>query len=393
MALGPIGAVARKEVVDNLRDRRTLMAALFYPLMGPLLLVLLMGVIGRSVTGQRERPLELPVAGAENAPSLMHFLEQNGAEIATAPADPEGAVRAGDVDVVLVVPESYGEEVAAGNPATVRLVIDDSRESAAVAIARTRMLLDAYARTTGALRMMARGVNPRIIDAVAIETVSVATAQSRAARFLGMAPYFIIFSIFIGGMYLAIDTTAGERERGSLEPLLINPLPRWQLLLGKYGAVLLFTLVAVAETLAAFYVVLNVVPLERYLGVRYSLDGGALVRIFLITLPMMLLAAGLQMVIATFTKSFKEAQNYLSMLPLVPALPGLFLVFLPVKQKLWMMLVPTFGQQLLINRLMRGETVDPLDVFLSAAVTILVAGLLVALAISLYRRERILFGG
>ena len=81
------------------------------------------------------------------------------------------------------------------------------------------------------------------------------------------------------------------------------------------------------------------------------------------------------------------------MLPLIPALPGIFLVFLPVKQKLWMMLIPTFGQQLLINRVMRGEVVDPVDVATSAAVTIVVAALLLTLAVSLYRREKILFSG
>jgi len=369
------------------------MAALFYPLLGPLLMVVLMGVIGRSVTSQLEKPLALPIDGAENAPSLVLYLEQNGAEIEAAPGDPQAAVRAGDVEFVLVIPDGYGDEFVGGQPATVRLILDDSRESSGVAIRRIRNLLQGYSRTVGALRLLARGINPRIVEAITIETESVATAQSHAARFLGMAPYFIIFSIFIGGMYLAIDTTAGERERGSLEPLLINPLPRWQLVLGKYGATLVFTLIAVAETLLAFYVVLNLIPLEKFLGVRYSLDGLALIKIFLITIPMTLLAAGLQMVIATFTKSFKEAQNYLSMLPLIPALPGLFLIFLSVKQKLWMMLIPTFGQQILINRVMRGEAIDPLDVAISAAVTIAVAVALFLLAVSLYRRERILFNG
>ena len=125
--------------------------------------------------------------------------------------------------------------------------------------------------------------------------------------------------------------------------------------------------------------------ISRRLAIRFAALAAAAL--------MTLLAAGLQMVIATFTRSFKEAQNYLSMLPLIPALPGLFLVFLPVKQELWMMLIPTFGQQLLINRVMRGEVVDPLDVVISAAMTIVVAGLLLALAVTLYRRERILFSG
>ncbi|MCH9647376.1 MAG: ABC transporter permease [Deltaproteobacteria bacterium] len=385
----PAAAVFRKEVVDNMRDRRTLAAALFYPLLGPLLVVLLLAVVGRSVSEQSETPLKLPVVGAENAPNLVAFLKQHNVEVLPAVEDPEGAVKAGDAEVVLVIPMAYGEDFVEGRPATVRLVMDDSRQSSAVSIGRARGLLETYSRTTGALRLLARGISPQITSALAVEQVNTATPQSQAARFLSIAPYMIIFSIFIGGMYLAIDTTAGERERGSLEPLLINPASRRQIVLGKYGATLVFTFIAVAETLLGFAVVLNYIPLEAYLGVRYSLSGGALLAIFLITIPMMLLAAALQIIIATFTRSFKEAQNYLSLLPLVPALPGMFLAFLPVKIKLWMMAIPTFGQQLLILRFMRGETVDPLHLMVSTGVTALVAVVLFLLAARLYERESV----
>ncbi len=386
-----VGVVFRKEVVDNMRDRRTLAAALFYPLLGPLLLMLLVVVIGRSVSKRSEAPLDLPVAGAEYAPNLVRFLEQHGTNVLAPPEDPEAAVRAGDLEVVLIIPEAFGEDFTQGSPATVRLVVDYSRQSAAISVNRARGLLNAYSSTTGALRLLARGISPQVISALAVEEVDMATPQSQAASFLSIAPYMIIFSIFIGGMYLAIDTTAGERERGSLEPLLINPASRRQIVLGKYAATLLFTLVAVAETLAGFALVLNVVPLEEFLGVRYSLSLSALGAIFLITIPMMLLAAALQITIATFTRSFKEAQNYLSLIPLVPALPGMFLAFLPVKTKLWMMAVPTFGQQLLILRFMRGEAVDPLHVVVSSVVTAALGLSLILFAARLYERETIVF--
>ena len=107
---------------------------------------------------------------------------------------------------------------------------------------------------------------------------------------------------------------------------------------------------------------------------------------------MLLLAVALQMIIATFTHSFKEAQNYLALLPLVPALPGMLLAFVPVKVKLWMMLIPTFGQQLLINQVMRGESLDLLNVIVSALVTVIVGVALAVVAIKLYERERVLFG-
>ncbi len=152
---------------------------------------------------------------------------------------------------------------------------------------RIKVLLSAYSQQIGALRLQARGVDPRIIDAIAIELADVSTPQSQAARILSMAPYLILVSLFVGGMYLAIDSTAGERERGSLEPLLINPVSRSQLVAGKAAAVLLFTAVALVETLVGFAIILNYVPMERYIGVRMQLTPDALLSILLLCLPLM----------------------------------------------------------------------------------------------------------
>jgi sodium transport system permease protein len=386
-----IKTIFAKEVKDNLRERRTLFGALIYPLLGPVLMALLFAVIGRTASTQAEKLMPLPVAGAENAPALVQFLRQNGAEIQPAPKDPQADVLAGNHDVVLIIPKDYGKSFIAGSPAAVRLVMDESRQSATLSIRRARQMLAAYSKQIGSLRLLARGINPGITAALAVEEMDVATPQSQAARFLSILPYFVIFSVFIGGMALAIDATAGERERGSLEPLLINPVSRFELVLGKLGAALVFTIVAVIETLLGFYFLLNYLPTESF-GVRISLGVSSLGVVFLLTMPMILLAVALQMIIATFTHSFKEAQNYLSFLPLIPALPGMLLAFVPVKVKLGMMLIPTFGQQLLINQVMRGEPLDALHAVVSAVTAIAVGIVLTFVAIRMYERERILFG-
>jgi len=362
-------------------------------LLGPVLLVALFLVAGRTATEKAEKPLELPIVGGEHAPQLVAFLEGHGVEATEPPEDPDAAVIAGDVDVVLEIPAGWAAAIAAGNPATVRLVFDDSRQMAGVSVRRARALLEAYAGMLASSRLIVRGVDPVIVQPLAVETRDLATDQSRAAMLLSIAPYFIILSIFLGGMYLAIDATAGERERGSLEPLLMTPATRGSLVLGKYAAVVLFTVVALVETLIAFDVVLELAPLERVLGFGLSLGMGALVRIFLLSAPIVLLAAALQMIIASFTKSFKEAQNYLSILPLAPALPGMFLAFVAVKPTLWHMLVPTLGQQILINEVLRGDSVDPGFAVVSALATAAVAAGLVALAIRLYGHERLLASG
>ena len=249
----------------------------------------------------------------------------------------------------------------------------------------------AYSRQIGSLRLLARGVHPSVTSSLAIEELNVATPQSQAANFLNMLPYFIVFSIFIGGMYLAIDTTVGERERGSLEPLLINPAARSELILGKLGATLVFTAIAMVETLIGFYVMLHFLHTES-LGVKLSLHINTLWVLFLISIPMMLLACALQMIIATNTKGFREALNSLSLMMMIPALPGLFLVFVPVKEKLWMMMIPIFGQQLLINQVMRGEIINWIHIIASAGVTIAAGVLLTLFAIRMYKRESVLFG-
>jgi len=380
-----------KEVKDNLRDRRTLAGALAYPLFGPILLAFVFTLVGHTSSTEADKLLPLPVIGAENAPALVQFLGQNGVLIYPPPADPESAVQAGDYAAVLIIPKNYGEKFSGGHSAAVQLVIDASRSSAQSSVRRTRLLLSAYSRQIGTLRLLARGIHPAVTDALAVEELDVATPQSQAASFLNMLPYFIVFSLFIGGMYLAIDTTVGERERGSLEPLLINPAARSELILGKLSATLLFTVIAIIETLLGFYIMLNVLRTEQ-LGVKISLSLSTLWILFLICIPMMLLAASLQMIVATNTRGFREAMNSLSFMMMVPALPGLFMVFVPIQEKLWMMLIPIFGQQLLINQAMRGEVLSWIHVVASAAATIVVGILLTRVAIRMYERERILFG-
>jgi len=392
-SLQRIWIVFSKEVRDNLRDRRSVFSALGSSLIGPIILLVVIIIVGKSIFQDiQNRSLKLAVAGAENAPSLIQFLEQNGVEIQEAPTDPRTAVRNGELDMVLIIPEGYGEDFSAGHPATVQVVLDSSRQSSSAFVQRVRNLGNAYERQIAAMRLLARGISPEIIQPLALEQVDVATPQSQALLFLNMMPYFIVLVVFVGGMYVIIDTTAGERERGSLEPLLINPVTRAEFVLGKLGAALPFAAFAVFVTLLAFYLTFNLVPLEDYLGFQLTLNGLALTGIFLLALPMVLLASALQMVIATFTRSFKEAQTYVSFLPLIPALPGIGLAFLPVKANLWTMLIPTFGQQLLINQLMRGEPVSALNVLVSSLVTVVVAIALILLAIRLYKQEKVLFG-
>jgi len=309
--------------------------------------------------------------------------------IEPAPADPESAVKGGDVNVVLVIPEEYAEDFSTSRSAAVQLVMDSSRQSAQPDLNRIQNLLNGYSDYLGRLRLIVRGVSPEVIRAVDIEEVDVATPQSRATFLISFLPYFIIFAIFNGAAPIITDTTAGERERQSLEPLLINPVPRRMFVLGKLLAAFPFSLASLAITLIGFGAVFNVLPVEEYLGIRIGLNVVTLILIFLICLPIVFLASAIQMLVASFARSTKEAGTYLPFIALVPSLPGLALAFFPVKPVLWTMLIPTFGQQLLINQFMRLEPISVSNAVISTVMTLVISAGITLIAIKLYNREQI----
>ena len=346
-------------------------------------------MVGSVINDNVEKPLSLPVQNPENAPSLIQFLKSNNVNVVPAPADPETAVRQGDLDVVLIIPENYKDEFSSGKTATVQLVMDNSRQSASVSITRIENLLNGYSKYIGSLRLVTRGVSPEIINAITIKQLDVSTPQSRTNLLISFLPYFIIFAIFNGAAPIVTDTTAGERERQSLEPLLINPLPRRNFVIGKLLAAFPFSLASLGITLIGFGVVFNLLPVEKFLGMRLEVNGDTLIAILAICLPIVFLASSIQMLVASFARSTKEAGTYLPFIALIPSLPGIAIAFFPVKSTFWTMLIPTFGQQLLINQYMRLEPASIWNALISSVVTIIVSIVITWMAVRLYEREEI----
>ncbi|MBT4490875.1 MAG: ABC transporter permease [Rhodospirillaceae bacterium] len=384
--------VFQKESIDNLRDRRSLYLALIYPVIGALLLGMLVSFVGGMFRGQSKSSLSLPVEGAERAPGLIEHLAGKGITIRPAPADPHRAVRAGKADAVLVIPEGHAENFAAQRPAALHMVVNATRLTTVIKVSRVVELLRAYDRDVGQERLRSHGIAPEVASPLDIRSINVGRSRNLAGFFLNMLPPFIIFTIFVGGVYLAIDTTSGERERGSLEPLLANPVARWEFMLGKALATFTFTLTAVVVQLLAFKIMFELVAAGEY-GIKISPDLGAFVGVALLCLPLIGFAVGLQIIVATVSRSYKETQTYLGLLPLLPSLPGMILVFVPVKAQIWMMTIPTFGQILLIGRLMRQEPANWSHIGVSMIATSLVAAGLLYCAARLYDRDNMLFGG
>lgn len=386
----PVWAVLRKELVDGIRDRRSVMSALIPPLMWPLMIVLMLNFIAEK--RRQADDIELPIVGARHAETLVDWLkQQRGVEVVDGPQDPYTAVRDGDVKFVIVIPEDYNELFAQSKAVEVELVIDRSDDDAGVFVRRARRLLSSYSGQIGMLRLVARGVSPAVAAPIRIDEVDVSSAQQRAAMVMAFLPMFLVLATFVGGMNIAIDTTAGERERGSLEPLLVNPAPRKSIVAGKWLASVVFAWVSVLLTFVLLQQAMERAPLES-LGMRFQLDAGDVGALLAAVNPLAFLASGLQVLVASFARSYKEAQTYVSFLIFVPMLPAFVMMFSPIDPQPWLAMIPLLGQHLLITEAMRGEPWSLL-VSLGAGVTVTLSGLAcVAVTTRLFQREKIIFG-
>ena len=382
-----------KEILDNLRDRRTLASALIMgPIFGPVLFAFVINLSIERSLDDIERTMELPVIGQQHAPNLVRYLESRNIDVVDGPADATAAVeavRTGANDIVLIIPEAFGEQLADTIPAKVELVSDQANTDAERDARRARTALYAYNQELAAVRLSARGVNPSVLRPLNVDEVDVSTPSGRSAILLGMMSYFFIFAALMGGMYLAIDTTAGERERGSLEPLLCLPVTRDQLILGKIGATCLFMALSLSLSLMSFYVALNFMPLEQ-LGMTPNFGPGVVVAALLLFAPFILLGAALMTLVASFTKSYREAQTWLSVVLIAPTLPILIVSILTLRPRLEFMFIPSLSQHLLLVDMVKNEPVNNLHVVISVVSTLVFGALLTWICARLYRREGLL---
>lgn len=385
--------VFRKEVTETLRDRRSLMSSLVLgPVFGPLLM---MGILSLSLersVSRLDEAVPVIVAGSDIAPNLVQFLREQNLDVSLREGGADQVRRWLEQDgeqVALLLPGEFGEHFGAGEPARVLLFADGSNAKAGRRADRVRAVLAAYSGTVAALRLQARGISPTIAQAVVVDEVDLSTPSSRATLVLGMLSYVILLVTLAGGMYLAIDATAGERERGSLEPLLTAPVPRSHLIYGKILAAATFMALALALVMVSLLVSIQRVPLEE-LGMSANFGPRVALAVFGGTLPFVAVGAALLTVIASFTRTYKEAQTWLSAVLLVPTLPIAVAGLLDVKANAVLMAVPSLSQHLLIQGLLRNEPLPGSYVAISVASTLAVGALLTALAGRLYGREQIL---
>ena len=384
-----IFTVMRKELRDFARDRRTfLLTLLTAPLLYPLLFLGMNKLTNLRAETQLEKDLSIPVVGIARAPNLVAFLASRGINATEAPADIESLIRSQREDLALVIDENFAADWQAGKPAKVEIVADTTRRTGEVQIARVRSVLGAYGQSVGALRLLARGVNPMVAAPVNVGTRDLATAEAKRGIFLSVVlPLVLMLFAFIGGSHLAMDTTAGERERQSLEPLLATPAARGALVSGKMLAAVVLGLASMLLILISFKISASIGGgAARSLDVSFAAMGKLLV----ILLPLVLIGTALLTCLSASSKSMKEAQSHMVWLMLLPMLPGYALMAYPLKDtQLWQYAVPFLSQNQMLVKVTRGEMPSATQWAVYLAASVLLAVLLWAVAVWRYRQERL----
>jgi sodium transport system permease protein len=381
--------IIRKEIRDSFRDRRALFSIFFGAVFFPIVITVMMNRVAER-TRDADR-LTIPVVGAENAPALIDWMrQQDGVYIVPGPEDPEQAVRNKTVDVVVIIPRTFAERFNASKPAQVRIVSDSSNTTGQPAVLRVRQLVAAYSAQIGSLRLITRGISPIIASPLQVQEIEVSSAQQRAASVLSFIPLMLMIAAFTGGMQIATDSTAGERERGSLEPLLVNPVARGVLVSGKWLAAAFAAMLSVGLTTALTVLQLRLMPLQD-LGIRFSVGSNEVLGMLAAILPMCPLTAAIQVYIGTFARSFKEAQSYMGVLISVMMLPALLSSLYPIADRVWMYPVPVMGQYLLLTAFLGGRGPGLLPFMLSAGAALLLAVLLALMTTRLFSNEKIIF--
>lgn len=385
-------AVMRKELRDISRDRRTMALAL---LLGPLLYPVLMLGVGKlgenRAKTELEKVLEVPVIGAERAPNLVAFLATRGIKAVAPPQDLDAAIARQDVDVALSIDADYRKLWREGNAAKLEIVADSTRKAADIPVARLRSALEAYRDQVGMLRLLARGIDPGITKPLSIGNRDLASAEAKRGAFAAaLLPYLLILTSFLGGAYLIMDATAGERERQSLEPLLATPSARSSIVSGKITAACIMGVASLLLTLLAFKLTAQ---FAGSAGVAVDVSFMAMGKMLLVLLPMLFIGTSLLTYLSATAKSMKEAQSHMMWLMLLPMVPSIMLMVNPLKEQPWQYTVPFLAQNQLLLKVIRAEFI-PMQVWgIYLAAGFGLAAVLWFAAVRRYHQEQLAISG
>ncbi len=351
--------VLRKELKETLRDRRALSLLLLFVLMYPLLVGgVLQRQIDRATKPEREG-VELAVIGSEQAPTLMNQLRQRNVTISE--LEPMGEdeinalLRRQTVAAVLRLPPEFADNYHAMRPARVELWFDSASDSSRK-LDEIEYVLQDYSRNIASARLLAHGVSPANLNPVLMQRYDTGTSASRSANTISTMLGIFFIPAFMFCISTAVDSTAGERERRSLEVLMAQPVRPADLIVGKWLAASLLSIVGITLELAIAHGILKWLPLEE-IGLSWRLGWSDLAMVCLASATLSLFAAALEIALAINARSFKEAQTLVSFTMIVPLVPVVVVPMMNLTNSWWMYMIPVLSNQTLLRELAKGQSI------------------------------------
>lgn len=387
-------AIFRKEVIDSLRDKRSLMMLAMFVFIYPLIMwSTLNNVINKATKADRETN-EVVVIGASQAPTLMQQFKQQGITVLERDDMDEAAITAllkeRKQAAVVRIPASFGKSYQELRPAEIELWSDSAADQRSK-LERVTQVLNGYATSIAQSRLLAHGVSPAVLRPVQVQEYDTATSASRSGKIIGAIFGIFFVATFYFCLNLAIDTTAGERERKSLEILLAQPVKPLELIAGKWLAGALICAVGLSLELAVGHFVLKSMPLEE-ISLSWRLGLPSLLLLIVTALPLCLFASAFEIALAMNSKSFKEAQTAVSFALLLPLIPVIVVPMLDLNTQQWMYAVPVLAEQTLMLELAKGNAVAPSAFLTTAGVSLALALLSVAFASWKLKSEKFVLG-
>ncbi len=384
-----VAAVIKKELLDALRDGKSMATAFLIPIIFALVSFGFTHFAVSLQDGSKE--ISLPVKGQHLAAPLIAYLKESGISIVKATDNPEQAIIDRQIDMILVIPEDFPSRFREQNVAALNLLSDHSRTQSRGKVTRIKALIEQWSMSTGALRLITRNISPEIANPIKVNSVNVTSDQRVASKILAGLPMFILMIAFASGIGIIADMASGERERRSLEPLLINPISHQMIFFGKWAAAVFVTSIVSAIGVALQFISINLSPIAQ-LGLRLEMGIDKFFVIFLLLIPIICFAVALQLFISFFARSFKDAQSYNSLVIMLPMAPGLYLTFNSGSAEFWQMFVPVLGPTALFVDIIGGDGAAIGDIFLASATSLICAAICAYAGITLLKREKTIFG-
>ena len=387
-------AIFRKELKDAFRDRRTLRLAFLPPVY---FVAIFVGLVFFSISMVNDKKVagvsSIPVyvEGEQNLPELVAWLREQGAVIKTIESGAYQQIKDKKIDFALIIPDEAKEKRSKGESAPVWLIYDGANQKLSSSIGFVRSQFYMWSSRIGAVNLMARGVAPDVGSPITLREDNIADEQKMSVYLLASVPLTLLMAAFIGSVGFSADMTAGERERRSLESLLITPASTFAIFSGKWLTSVLLTVAILIMQLVLLAIAFRFLPFNQ-LGLRVDVNYVDLFNIFCALLPVVFFAVGLQLSLSIFAKSFKDAQSLIAGLLFVPMLLNFYTIFNPGVFYDWWLWVPVLGQAVVIKEILLGGTLVGLTLIKFWLVAIGITFFTFWLGIKQLRRPKIVYG-